>query len=166
MKTPGHVVPAQNRLLGDQMLVSSCEPVVTLNLFFGFGIYFDQIPFDDFGQIGEAHPAAGESEGVMNQNDVSAFGEIVCPGGSAIVLLLVALHYRMLILADARDLARAEVFVAAMVMQPEHTRQAAFRTGRLQQHRLGRRSIGELPAQMFYGQSVIFDVVLHLGARR
>ena len=72
----------------------------------------------------------------------------------------------MRILRHPGDLPQAEVLVAAVIVQPDDARQLARRSDRLQHQRFRRRSIRQLPLQMFDRQSVELELVLNHRYRR
>ena len=115
---PGH--PGAEQALCDLILVPGRELVVALDLVFGLRVRFHKVVANVPRHIRQAHPAASESERVVYHHNVAAARQFIGPGQTAVVLLLMPKHGGMRVVRHAGDFPQAEVFISAVVMQPDN----------------------------------------------
>ena len=72
-----------------------------------------------FGHVGGEDTAAGEGEGVMDQDGIPALGNLVGPGDAAVVALVMLGQHRHGFVVDPRDLLPAEELVPAVIVERE-----------------------------------------------
>src|SRR5262249_19783048 len=99
-------------------------------------------------------------KGVVDEHRVAPLGKHIGPSSPAIIILLMFLHERMLIIADADDLARAEVLVSPVIVQPEDGGEPSGGLHRLEKKRLGRGTIRELPVAVLDREPVVLEGML------
>lgn len=145
---------------GDFVFVAGGELVVAFDLVGVFGVDFAEVAAEGRGDVAEADAAAAEGEGVVDEDGVTAFGELVGPGEAAVVMVLVVDHERMGTVTGFGDFAEAEVLVAAVVVEADDAGEFAFGAAGFEEEGLGGRSVGELPLEFLDGEAVVVELAL------
>ncbi len=101
-----------------------------------------------------AHAAAGKRKRVVHQHDIAAPGQFVSPSLAAIVVILMFGHQLMLIGSSPSNLLVTEVFIAAMVVQPQYGWQASGVILGFDDDGLRASSVGQLPADALDGEII------------
>jgi hypothetical protein len=109
---------------------------------------------------------AAEGEGIGHQHHIAAAGQFVGPCDAAVIALPMGDHERVRVFGGAGDLARAEVFVAAVVVKGEDGGQSASGARGFEEERLGGRTVRQLPGEVLDSQAVEIDVMLDGCIRR
>ena len=87
------------------------------------------------------------------------------PGDAAVIFCLMLGHHRMNIRTDVADLPRAEILIAAVVVEGDHRRKLALGSSGLEDDRFGGGTVRELPREMLDIESVELERVLDFGFR-
>src|SRR5262249_50065492 len=106
--------------------------------------------------LGHPHATAGKRKRVVDEHCKAASGNLVGPGDSAIVVVLMSDNDFPRLVINASDLPPAEELVATVIVEGQNARQRTLGSGRLEKYRFRTRSTGELPRKSLHVQPVEF----------
>src|SRR5689334_1722474 len=86
-----------------------------------------------------------ERKSVGHEDNITAFGNLICPGYAFVIVVLMSFNQRVLLIGRSGDLGFAKIFIASMIVKRKNTGKSTPCVQWPKNECFGRSSVWQLP---------------------